>query len=246
MNEGSRAPDYASGPVWAIFDSAAVQRRQLADPLPLHRRSARRLFPQGRHAGRAGAESHGASPSEDAAEISRGDGEAIQRVRRTRARTRTSRSRSCIGSTRRPSMRRRQGFAFSIPTAAFGSTARRKSWTRTAGHPRPLCRRRGQRRRFAAWHRPSLGPRLHRRDERSRRAYGLRAHPMRAGAFIAAIAAAIGLAAPAQAQRVTVVQYVCNIEGAPAQLTAQVQAVVLPACSWMGQGCSRAPCRPAR
>ena len=26
MNEGSRAPDYASGPVWAIFDSAAVER----------------------------------------------------------------------------------------------------------------------------------------------------------------------------------------------------------------------------
>ena len=26
MNEGSRAPDYASGPVWAIFDAAAVQR----------------------------------------------------------------------------------------------------------------------------------------------------------------------------------------------------------------------------
>jgi hypothetical protein len=26
MNEGSRAPDYASGPVWAIFDSAAVTR----------------------------------------------------------------------------------------------------------------------------------------------------------------------------------------------------------------------------
>jgi hypothetical protein len=26
MNEGSRAPDYASGPVWAIFDTAAVRR----------------------------------------------------------------------------------------------------------------------------------------------------------------------------------------------------------------------------
>jgi hypothetical protein len=26
MNEGSQAPDYASGPVWAVFDSAAVQR----------------------------------------------------------------------------------------------------------------------------------------------------------------------------------------------------------------------------
>jgi hypothetical protein len=26
INEGSRAPDYASGPIWAIFDAAAVQR----------------------------------------------------------------------------------------------------------------------------------------------------------------------------------------------------------------------------
>ena len=39
MNEGSTAPDYASGPVWAIFDSAAVQRTKwpirhpyIADP----------------------------------------------------------------------------------------------------------------------------------------------------------------------------------------------------------------------
>lgn len=48
---------------------------------------------------------------------------------------------------------------------------------------------------------------------------------MRLGAFIAAIVSAIGLTAPAQAQQVTVVTYVCNIEGAQAQLTAQVQAV---------------------
>ena len=39
------------------------------------------------------------------------------------------------------------------------------------------------------------------------------------------LVSAIGLAAPAQAQQVSVVQYACNIEGAPAQLTAQVQAV---------------------
>src|SRR3979409_2231532 len=26
MNEGSRAPDFASGPVWAIFDAGAVER----------------------------------------------------------------------------------------------------------------------------------------------------------------------------------------------------------------------------
>ena len=96
MNEGSRAPDYASGPVWAIFDSAAVNARRLADPLSLHRRSARRLLPQGRYAGRAGAEGHGASASEDAAEISRGDGARGTTRSPTRARTKTSRSRSCI------------------------------------------------------------------------------------------------------------------------------------------------------
>ena len=45
MNEGSRAPDYASGPVWAIFDAAAVKRRQMADPLSLYRRTARRVLP---------------------------------------------------------------------------------------------------------------------------------------------------------------------------------------------------------
>ena len=50
-------------------------------------------------------------------------------------------------------------------------------------------------------------------------------HPMRTGAFIAAVVLVIGLAAPAHAQQVTVVTYMCNIEGAPAQLTAQVQAV---------------------
>ena len=26
MNEGSKAPDFYSGPVWAIFDRAAVER----------------------------------------------------------------------------------------------------------------------------------------------------------------------------------------------------------------------------
>ena len=130
MNEGSRAPDYASGPVWAIFDAAAVQRGRLADPLSLHRRSARRLLPQGRHAGRARQEGHGASASEDAAEISRGDGARGTTRSRTRARTRTSRSRSCTGSTRRRSMRRPRASACSIPTAACGSTGRRRSWTR--------------------------------------------------------------------------------------------------------------------
>ena len=47
------------------------------------------------------------------------------------------------------------------------------------GHPRPLRRRRGERRWFAARHRPSLGPRLHRRDERGPGAIGLSVMPMR-------------------------------------------------------------------
>jgi hypothetical protein len=44
-------------------------------------------------------------------------------------------------------------------------------------------------------------------------------------AFAASIVSAICLAVPGHAQQVSVVTYLCNIEGAPAQLTAQVQAV---------------------
>ncbi|MBI3709928.1 MAG: hypothetical protein HY246_19960 [Proteobacteria bacterium] len=47
----------------------------------------------------------------------------------------------------------------------------------------------------------------------------------RARAFAAALILAICLAGPAQAQRAAVFNWLCNIEGAPAQLTAQVQAV---------------------
>lgn len=44
-------------------------------------------------------------------------------------------------------------------------------------------------------------------------------------ALAAGLVSTIGLAGTAQAQQVSVVTYVCNIEGAQAQLTAQVQAV---------------------
>jgi hypothetical protein len=53
--------------------------------------------------------------------------------------------------------------------------------------------------------------------------------------FTATLIVAAGFAAGAGAQNVTVVNYVCNIEGVPAQLTAQVQAVS-PAGVFMGQG----------
>jgi len=44
-------------------------------------------------------------------------------------------------------------------------------------------------------------------------------------AFTAGVVCTLSFALPAQAQRVAVVNYVCNFQGAPAQLTAQVQAV---------------------
>jgi hypothetical protein len=44
-------------------------------------------------------------------------------------------------------------------------------------------------------------------------------------AFAAGFICAIGLTGPALAQQVSTVVYICNIEGAQAQLTAQVQAV---------------------
>ena len=132
MNEGSRAPDYASGPVWAIFDSAAVERRQLADPLSLYRRSARRVLPQSRYACRAGQESHGASPSEDAAEVSGGDGGAVQRACR-QGQGRGLREAGHAQDRHAALLRGdRQGSACTIPTAVFGSTARRRSSTPTA------------------------------------------------------------------------------------------------------------------
>ena len=46
-----------------------------------------------------------------------------------------------------------------------------------------------------------------------------------ARAFVAGVVSMIWLAAPAHAAQVTTVTYLCNIEGAQAQLTAQVQAV---------------------
>jgi hypothetical protein len=46
-----------------------------------------------------------------------------------------------------------------------------------------------------------------------------------ARALAAGVISVICLASPAHAQRVAVVTYICNIEGAQAQLTAQVQAV---------------------
>jgi len=47
----------------------------------------------------------------------------------------------------------------------------------------------------------------------------------RGRALVAGFLSTVCFAVPAQAQRVAVVQLVCNIEGAPAQLTARVQAV---------------------
>ena len=47
----------------------------------------------------------------------------------------------------------------------------------------------------------------------------------KAGALAAGLVSTLCLAVPAQAQRTATVNFVCSIEGAPAQLTAQVQAV---------------------
>ena len=35
MNEGSEAPDYYSGPLWAVFDQDAVERNGVGATLPL-------------------------------------------------------------------------------------------------------------------------------------------------------------------------------------------------------------------
>jgi hypothetical protein len=49
INEGSRAPDFQSGPVWAIFDDAAIKRAGWKIRYPYICRAARRISPQGRY-----------------------------------------------------------------------------------------------------------------------------------------------------------------------------------------------------
>ena len=106
--------------------------RQMADPLPLYRRPARRVLPQSRYAGGACEESDGASPSEDAAEVPGGDGRAVQRVRRQRQ-GRGLREAGHAQDRHAALLRGDQrGSACTIPMAAFGSTARRRSSTPTA------------------------------------------------------------------------------------------------------------------
>lgn len=56
-------------------------------------------------------------------------------------------------------------------------------------------------------------------------AFNFGGHMRGARSLVPGLISALCLAGPVQAQQVSVVSYVCNIEGAEAQLTAQVQAV---------------------
>src|SRR5262249_59379088 len=49
INEGSRAPDFSSGPVWAIFDAAAVARRRWTIRHPYIPHPPARSFPKAAH-----------------------------------------------------------------------------------------------------------------------------------------------------------------------------------------------------
>src|SRR6185503_11986161 len=63
-------------------------------------------------------------------------------------------------------------------------------------------------------------------DSHSRRTLAVTIRTLHnAGALAAGLVSTLCLAVPAQAQRTATVNFVCSIEGAPAQLTAQVEAV---------------------
>ena len=76
INEGSQAPDFQSGPVWAIFDDAAIKRAgwkvrypYIADPPDEYFHKADTLADQ---------EGHGASVSDDAAQAPGDNGRQVQ------------------------------------------------------------------------------------------------------------------------------------------------------------------------
>ena len=174
MNEGSRPPDYASGPVWAIFDSAAVQRGgwqirypYIADP------------PDGYF--------HKADTLAELAKKVMGhpyQKMPLKYLEETVARYNALADKGVDEDFEKPVLHRIDTPPFyaasaSDPCAQF---LRRSSDQREGpgprhprrSHTRPLRRRRGKWRRLAAWHRQSLGPWLHRRDECGPGAIGLR------------------------------------------------------------------------
>ena len=110
INEGSTAPDYYSGPIWAIFDAATVERTGWKLRYPV-RRGQRLLLPS-RHARRArGQDRKRQRVPARSAEPSEEDGRDLERLRRSRC---GSRVRTREG--RRRCTRSRQGpfYALSI------------------------------------------------------------------------------------------------------------------------------------
>ena len=175
MNEGSRAPDYASGPVWAIFDADAVKRGEwqirypyIADPPDGYFHQADTLAELAK---KVMGHPHQKMPLKYLEEtvtrynafVDKGKDEDFEKPVMHKIATPPFYAASAAIRVqrflRRPSDQR-QGAGAGHPRQ---------------GHPRPLLRRRGQRRWFAARHRPRVGPRLHRRNACGAGAVGLRA-----------------------------------------------------------------------
>ena len=142
VNEGSTAPHYYSGPIWAIFDQAAVERRNWKLRYPLRRRQ--RLLLQGRHDRGARREDRGRQPvPARAARASGRDGRHLEplRGRRRRSRLRAGKGRADAPDREAAVLRARDhGRRGTTPTAACASTGASRSSTCRARSSR-VCTR---------------------------------------------------------------------------------------------------------
>ena len=131
MNEGSKPPDYHSGPLWAIFDEEAVERTgwELYYPYVADNGYFFKADTIEELAGKiAAGHEHQRVPLRHLAETVA----KLERLRGRREPTPSSsarRTRRCTASTGRRSTRCRSWWCGTTPTAACGSTAASRSWT---------------------------------------------------------------------------------------------------------------------
>ncbi len=166
MNEGSRAPDYNSGPVWAIFDQAAVDANGWQVRYPYIADPPNGFFFKADTIAELAHLVVGNKYQQHAAQVSRGNRRQVQRLRRRRQGRRLREA---------DHAQDRQGALLCRDNPAVDQRflwrtenrrplpGHRHIWEPYSG---PLCGRRGLRWRPAARHRPRVYHWLHSGDER--------------------------------------------------------------------------------
>ena len=169
MNEGSKAPDFFSGPIWAIFDRAAVERDKWNIDPPFTSPTNGFFFNADTIEELAAKIHEGPRVPEGSADVPDGNGGQVELVRGQGQRSGVRARDGCADAQdRQAAVLRGDALSGLARFVRRSSDQRARPGHRHAGRAdsRPLCRRRVQRRRQPAWPGQSPRPWLHRRHER--------------------------------------------------------------------------------